>query len=365
MKVKIDIDTRTFVRFWLVVIGFALVVVAIYSARMALIIFGAAIFLAIALSPSVKRLARIFHSKSRVLGTALAYVAVVVALGLVIFLVIPPIVDQTVKFAQNVPHLIDTASKQYAGLNSFINHYQLQPEFSKAINSIKDGASQFASGLGSFLITGIGSVLATITSVILVLVLAFLMLVEGPTWLNRMWSAYNDKDRMERHSNLLSRMYHVVTSYMTGQLSVSAIAGSVSGLSVFVLSLIFNIPLNLAIPAATIVFVLSLIPLFGEITGALLVGVILALNSFTAAIVFIIFFILYAQIEANFISPKIQSKRINLSALAILASVTIGIYLLGIIGGIISIPIAGCINVLVEDYFARSKKRYIETEKTI
>jgi predicted PurR-regulated permease PerM len=364
MKVKIEIDTRTFVRFWLVVIGFALAAFIIFSARMALIIIGAAIFLAIALSPSVNRLARMFPSKSRALGTALAYVVVVVALGLVVFLVIPPIIDQTVKFADNVPNLIDSATKQYSGISSFMNHYQLQPEFDKAITSIKDSASQFASGIGSILITSIGSVLSSITAAILILVLAFLMLVEGPTLFKQLWSSYGDEDLMEYHSHLLGRMYNVVTSYITGQLSVSAIAGSVSGILVLILSLIFNIPLNLAIPAATIVFVLSLIPLFGEIIGALIVGLILALNSITAGIVFIIFFTVYAQIEANIISPRIQSKRINLSALAILASVTIGIYLFGIIGGIISIPIAGCLNVLIEDYFAREKKKYIENKKS-
>lgn len=356
MKVRIEIDTRTFVRFWLVVIGFALVAIAIYSARVALIILGAALFLAIALSPSVTRLARLFHSKSRVLGTALAYIAVVIVLGLVIFLVVPPIVNQTAKFAQTVPHLIDSASNQYSGVNSFINHYNLQPEFNKAVASIKNSASQFASGIGSILITGIGSVFSTITAMILVLVLAFLMLVEAPIWLDRLWSIYHDKDLMKYHRNLLTRMYNVVTSYVNGQLTVSSIAGLVSGVSVFILSVIFNMPTNLTIPAAAIIFVLSLIPLFGEITGAVLVGAILALNSFTAAVAFIVFFIIYAQLEANFISPRVQSKRINLTALAILVAITIGIYLFGIVGAIISIPIAGCINILAEDYFARPKR---------
>jgi len=356
MKVRIEIDTRTFVRFWLVVIGFALAAIAIYSARVALIILGAALFLAIALSPSVTRLARLFHSKSRVLGTALAYIAVVIVLGLVVFLVVPPIVDQTAKFARNVPHLIDSASNQYVGVNAFISHYHLQPEFDRVITSIKDSASQFASGIGSILITGIGSVLSTITATILVLVLAFLMLVEAPIWLDRLWSIYHDKELMNYHRNLLSRMYNVVTSYINGQLTVSSIAGLVSGISVFILSIVFNVPTSLTIPAATIVFVLSLIPLFGEITGAILVGIILSLNSFTAAIIFIVFFILYAQLEANFISPRVQSKRINLTALAILVAITIGIYLFGIVGAIISIPIAGCINILAEDFFARPKR---------
>jgi predicted PurR-regulated permease PerM len=364
MKVKIDIDTKTFVRFWLVVIGFAVAIFAIYSARMALLIVGASIFLAVALSPAVNRLAKMFPSKSRVFGTALSYVAVLAALGLVVFLIVPPIVDQTVKFAHTVPNLIDSASKQYAGINSFISHYNLQSEFKSTISSIKGSASQFASGIGSNLISSIGSFLTTVTAIILILVLTFLMLVEGPSWLKRLWSSYSDRDLMQHHSNLLSRMYNVVTSYVTGQLSVSAIAGLVSGVLVFVLCVVFKIPLNLAIPAAAIVFVLSLIPLFGEITGAFIVFLVLALNNFTAAIVFIIFFIIYAQVEANFISPKIQSKRISLTALVVLIAVTIGIYLFGIIGGIISIPIAGCVNVLVEDYFDRAKKKRIESEKS-
>jgi predicted PurR-regulated permease PerM len=365
MNVRIEIDTRTFVRFWLVVIGFALAALAIYSARTALVIIGAALFLAIALSPPVNRLARILPSKSRVLGTAIAYVAVLAVLGVVIFLVVPPIAEQMVKFARNVPNLVDTASRQYAGANELINHYHLQPEVDRAITSIKNGAAQFASGVGSILITGIGSVLYTVVTSILVLVLTFLMLVEGPVWLNRLWSIYNDQDRMEYHRKIVHRMYKVVTSYVVGQLSVSAIAGSVAGVAVFVLSLIFNIPTNLAIPAATIIFTLSLIPLFGAMIGAVIVSVILALNDVTAAVVFLVFFILYQQLEANYISPKIQSKRIDLSALAILVAVTVGVYLFGIAGGIISIPIAGCVGVLTEDYFARAKKNRLESEKPL
>ena len=363
MKTRIEIDTRTFVRFWLVVIGFALVAFTIYSARAALILIGLAFFFAIALSLPVNRLIKILPGKSRVLSTALAYVAVVAVLGLVVFLAVPPIVGQTIKFAQNVPNLVDSATKQYAGANDFINQYQLQPQVDKVVNSVKDGASQFASGIGSVLVVGIGSLLSTFTSIVLVLVLTFLMIVEGPSWLTRLWSVYNDQDRMQDHRKLIQRMYAVVTGYVVGQLSVSAIAGSVAGVAVFVLSLIFSIPSDLAIPAAMIVFVASLVPLFGAMIGALLVSIVLLLNNVTAAIIFLIFFILYQQIEANYISPKIQSKRIDLSALAILVAVTIGIYLFGIAGGIISIPIAGCIKVIAENYFAQVRKNRKVSDK--
>ena len=356
MKVKIEIDTRTFVRFWLVVIGFAAVAIAMYSAKTALIILGAAFFLALALNPPVNRLARILPGKSRVAGTALAYVAVIALLGAFVFLVVPPIVQQTAKVAETIPTLVNSATEQYKGLNAFFDHYQLRPQVDSALVSIKNSASSVAQAVGTNLVSAIGSFFFTVTASLLVLVLAFLMLIEGPTWMKRIWGVYNDQERMEYHRAIVQRMYSVVTGYVTGQLTVSAIAGVVAGLVVFVLSFIFNVPANFALPTAAIVFVLSLIPMFGAMIGAILVSLVLVFNDPTAALTFLVFFIIYQQVEANFISPKIQSKRIDLSALAILGSVTIGIYLFGIAGGIISIPVAGSVKILIEEYFKRAKR---------
>jgi predicted PurR-regulated permease PerM len=301
-------------------------------------------------------LARILPGKSRVGGTALAYIAVIARLGAFVFLVVPPIAQQTAKVVETIPSLVTTATEQYKGLNSFINQYQLRPQVDSAVASIKDSSTSLAQTVGTNLVSAIGSLFFTVTSTILILVLAFLMLIEGPTWMKRIWGVYNDAERMEYHREIVQRMYSVVTGYVTGQLSVSAIAGTVAGLTVFVLSLIFNVPSNFAIPTAAIVFVLSLIPMFGAMIGAVLVSLVLVFNDPTAALFFLIFFIVYQQVEANFISPKIQSKRIDLSALAILSAVTVGIYLFGIAGGIISIPIAGCIKILTEEYFKRAKR---------
>jgi predicted PurR-regulated permease PerM len=211
MKVKIEIDTRTFVRFWLVVIGFAVVAIAIYSARTALIILGAAFFLALALSPPVNRLARILPGKSRVGGTALAYVAVIAILGAFVFLVVPPIAQQTAKVAETIPSLVTTATEQYKGLDSFINHYQLRPQVDSAVASIKNSATSIAQTVGTNLVSAIGSFFFTVTATILTLVLAFLMLIEGPTWMKRLWGVYNDAERMEYHREIVQRMYSVVT----------------------------------------------------------------------------------------------------------------------------------------------------------
>lgn len=365
MKVRIEIDTKTFVRFWLVVIGFAFAILAIYSARTALIILGVAFFLALALNAPVTKLAKHLPGKSRVGGTAIAFVLVIVILGGFGFLVVPPIVEQTTKFIDTVPSLVENASTQWKGLGAVIDKYHLQPQVDKAIDSIKDNSTAWAANIGKNLVSGVGSLLSTLTAALLVLVLSFLMLVEGPGWLKRIWGIYNDQDRMEYHRSLAQKMYGVVTGYVTGQLTVSAIGATASGLTVFILSFIFPVPANLALPTIAIAFTLSLIPMFGATIGGLLITVLLAFNNLTAAIIFIIFFVIYQQVENNFVSPTIQSRKLELSALAVLASVTVGLYVFGIVGGIISIPIAGCVKVLVEDYLVRAKRNRVKSEKPL
>jgi predicted PurR-regulated permease PerM len=365
MKVKIEIDTRTFVRFWLVVIGFAFAILAIYSARTALILIGVAFFLALALNAPVSYLAKYLPGRSRVGGTAIAYVLVVALLGAFVFLVMPPIVEQTAKFISTVPQLLDSASTQWKGLGDFVSKYNLQPQVDSAVLSVKDNATSWAARAGQNLLSGLGSLLSIIISGFLVLVLSFLMLIEGPMWMKRLWGVYNDHDRMERHRRLTGRMYNVVTGYVTGQLTVSAIGAGLAGITVFILSLFFNVPANLALPTVAIAFTLSLIPMFGSTIAGILIAILLIFNDASAGIIFVIYFILYQQIENNFISPTIQSKKVELSALAVLGSVTIGLYVFGLAGGIISIPIAGCIKVLLDEYLSRAKENRESSEKPL
>ncbi|HTJ73332.1 MAG TPA: AI-2E family transporter [Verrucomicrobiae bacterium] len=366
MKTRIEIDTKTFVRFWLVVIGFIFAILAIYSARTALILLGIAFFLALALNAPVTYLAKYLPGKSRVGGTAIAYVLVLLVLGAFAFLIVPPIVQQTAKFGETVPGLIDSVTKQWHGVNTFVDKYHLQPQVESVVNSIKHTTSVWASDAGKNLVAGLGSVAATFASTLLVLVLSFLMLVEGPMWLERLWGVYNDEERMKRHRNLVHRMYTVVTGYVTGQLTVSGIGAALAGLVVFILSLfIQGVPSNLALPTVAIAFTLSLIPMFGATISGIIISLLLVLNNVSAGIIFAVYFIVYQQIENNFISPTIQSRKLELSALTVLASVTIGLYVFGLAGGIISIPIAGCIKVLLDDYLERARENRKKSERPI
>jgi predicted PurR-regulated permease PerM len=261
-------------------------------------------------------------------------------------------VQQTVKFIDNAPTLLKDVSQQWHGIGDLVAKYHIQPQVDQAVSAVRDNAGHWASGFGRNFLSGLGSAMSVFAATLLVLVLTFLMLIEGPTWMERIWSVYKNDRRVRTHRRLVHRMQAVVSGYVSGQLTVSGIDAAAAGVTVFILSRFFSeVPANLALPTVAFCFIFSLIPLFGATLAGIIVTILLAMNSIPAAIVFAIYFVIYQQLENNVISPRIQSKRIELSPLAVLTAVTIGLYVFGVAGGIISIPIAGCIKVLVEDYF--------------
>lgn len=364
MKVRIEIDTQTFVRFWLVVIGFAVVAFALYSARTALVIIMAALFLALALSKPVTKLAQLMPGNSRVASTAVAFLLTVVFLGGFIVVIVPPVIEQTVRVADTVPYLIESAKDQWYFANEIVQRYHLQPQVDSTISSFNSNLSSWLANAGTSIFSSLGSVFNFLAAAFLTLVLTFLMLVEGPKWMRTLWSTYQDSDKLEYHKSVVTRMHAVVTGYVTGQLAVSGVGALSAGLVVFALSFFFPaVPMNLALPTIAVAFIFSLIPMFGATIAGVLITLLLAITDLSAAIIFAIFFVVYQQIENNFIGPTIQSKTVELSALAVLVAVTIGLYVFGIIGGIISIPIAGCIKVLLEDHYDRRKRMHSAKSK--
>jgi predicted PurR-regulated permease PerM len=268
MKVRIQIETETFVRFWLVIAGLALAALAVYSARSGLILLGAALFLALTLNGPVSKLATYLPGKSRVGSTAISFIVIVALLGGFVFLAVPPIIQQTAKFAETVPALIENAKASNGPIQHFIDQYNLQPQVDEAIANFKQNSSKWATSAGTNILSGIGSLFSVLAATFLVLVLAFLMLVEGPQWMKRVWGLYDDEKRMEYHRTVVQRMHRVVSGFMVGQLTVSSLGATFAGLAVFVLSLFFPVPANLAIPIAALTRTYSSLSGYGAQNGS-------------------------------------------------------------------------------------------------
>lgn len=344
---KVNVDTRTFVRFWLVLIGFALAILLVWKAQSALLLLAISFFLALALNYPVSLIARKLPGRSRALASAIAYIFVVLLLGVFIFAVIPPIIDQSVRFAHTVPGLVEKLGSDNGFINQFINNYGLRGQFNDAVASLQSHIGTISATVGTNLLNGAGSVLSALVNTLLVLIFTFFMLIEGPNWMRKVWSLYRNPVKLERHKALSKQLYSVVKGYVNGQITVAGIAAVAAAIVTFALSLIFNIPVYLSLTVAAIIFLFELIPLFGATIGCVIAGILLLLNNPIAAIIFVVYYLVYQQFENAFVSPKIQGNAVNISGLTVLASVTIGVALFGVLGGFIAIPIAGCIRVLV------------------
>ncbi len=359
MNVTLRVETRTIIRFISVLAIFGLAIFAVWKTAGALTLISISLFLALALNPPVSRMARLLPHNSRIAATALAYVVMLAILGLFAYVAAPPIVQQTNDFVNNFPQYIEDLSNKQGSFSAFLEKYQLQDELDQFIEKAKQESGAVASGIGSSVVSGVSSVLNGTISLITILVLTFLMLIEGPAWVGRMWRLYSDERKLKRDQRLITRMYKVVTGYVNGQVLVAGVNAACAMVVLFILTRIFSeVPLGAVLPLTGIIFIAALIPMFGATIGAIIATTVLLFNNIPAAIIFLIYYILYQQIENNVIQPVVQARTVQLSALGVVTAAIIGITLFGIIGAIIAIPVAGCVRVLIADYI-ENKSDYV------
>ena len=341
MTVNINIDNRTIVRILIVVVavtaGFSFVS-ATRNVFTLLIISG---FLAMALNPPVSYLSSKITGGSRGLATGLAYLTVVSIIGVFLWAMIPPLVNQTRDFIDEVPTYIDDFAEGDDAISTFIRDNEIDQEARDFVDGLRDG--EVIGDTSSRVFSGLGRIGASIVSVLTVLVLTFFMLIEGPTWLEKFWEAQPDEKR-EHRKKLGLRMYNIVTGYVNGQLLIALLAA----LSSLVAMLVAGIPQPL--PLAGLVGFLGLIPLVGATLGAVVVVIVAVFQSIPTAIGMAIFFLVYQQIENNAIQPLIQSRNLEVSPLLIFVAVLFGISLGGLLGAFIAIPVAAMLRLLAIDY---------------
>ena len=359
MAKTIETDFKTFIKFWSVPLIIAAVLFLMYKALTGLVIIGISIFLALALKPLVRKVngffTKLFGTEKRHQTTSavLAYMIVVVIIGGVLAIVGPVVVNETAKFIHNFPETFETTIGGWEGVNSFgkaIGIDNLQSEITNNINSISNSMLGL---LGSNIVSSVSGVADAVMKVVLTLVLTLLFLLEGPQMMDMLWKNLNtgkNKKSVKVARRVVSSMANVVSTYVSRQVIVAILDGCASATIVFILSLIFGLSPGLAIPMGMITMAFYLIPMFGQFIGGTLVTLLLFFSSPVSALIFAIIYIVYAQVENNIISPKIQGGALKLQPVLILCAIIIGMYMFGLLGAIIAIPIAGCIRVIVDEY---------------
>lgn len=350
--INVEVDTKTFIRFWLVILALGLIGLFIWKALTGLIIVGIAAFLAIAIQPLAKRINRLTKKEDSSFSSTLAYGLIIVILGVIVAVVSPVVIDQTVQFVRQLPETFEHTLGGWDGINSFgqtIGIDNLQNEILTGINNF---SNSFVSDFGNVLVNSIGTVSQIATCVILILVLTLLFALEGPGLIQQFWSTLEGKrqnNAIRAWQRLTQRVADVIGTYVSKQVTIAFLDGCVTTVAVLLLSIFCKFPSSLALPMGLIAFTFYLIPMFGPIISCILISLLLFFSSPVAAIVFLIFYIVYEQIENNLIAPKIQGDALNLPTALILSAIVIGTYMFGLVGAIIAIPIAGCIKVVLEE----------------
>lgn len=351
-KVTVDVDTKTFVRFWLVILAFALAALCIWRAWEALVIIGIALFMSIAIRPLAQKINALTKKDHAASSSAIAYIIVITVLGIIVAMVGPVVVEQTTQFVQQLPATFQHTLGGWDGINEFGQTIGIDNLQNEIMTALQNFSSSFVSNIGNTLVMSVGTVGKILTNAILTIVLTLFFSLEGPAIVDSAWNLIEGRRKssvVQAWKRLLGRMADVVSIYFSHQVMVALLDGCVVTIAILLLSLVTGLSGELALPMGLIAMVFYLIPMFGPIISCILITLVLLFTSPVGAMIFLVFYIIYAQIENNVIAPKIQGNALNLPATMILVAIIIGMNIFGLLGAIIAIPIAGCIKAVFEE----------------
>jgi predicted PurR-regulated permease PerM len=322
-----------------IIVAAIVLIEVVQAARGVLIWIGVAVFLALALNPAVEwLLAR--GVPRRGLAVTIVFVTAILAVAALAATIIPSLVSEVNDFANAVPGYVEDLTAGRGRLGFLEREYQITDRVREAI---EDGGASRILGLSG---TAVAITKGVVTAVVATLTIAFLtlfMLLEGPRWIERFYSLLPES-KQPRWRRVGGEINRTVAGYVTGNLTISLIAGVVSTL---VLSTV-GVPYALAL--GLLVAILDLIPLAGATIAAIAVSTVAFLDSTQSGIIVLVFFVLYQQLENHVLQPVVYGRTVQLSPLAVLVAVLIGAELAGVIGALAAIPVAGTIQVIFVDW---------------
>ncbi len=347
-EVEVTISNRTLVRVIIIILIAIGLVQAFISVERSMLLLFIAFFLALALNAPVARIAGLLPGRirgNRLVATSISYLLVILVLTAFGFYAIPPFIHQTAKFISAAPHLVKETQNQQTSLGHFVRVHHLE----NFVNTLSKNISTQLKNIGGKAFNGITTAAEDIFYVLAVIVLTFMMLVEGPRWLSTLRELFFTKDEKKEVERIAGEIYRVVRGYVNGQVSLAFIAAVLIGPALFIMGVSYPIALMV------VIFICGLIPLIGHTIGAVIVTTVALFHSLTAAIVVLIWYIIYINFENYILQPRIQANTTKMSPLLVFAAIIVGVNFDGIVGGLIAIPVAGSIRILVIEYLERRR----------
>ena len=312
-----------------------------------------------------KRFPRKGKVAARGLGIFLSIIIVAGFIALLILLVVPEVEDAFTIISKTFPASI---TKLIFSINDLLAKYEISFKipsggvsgWTDLLSTAKDYIkSAFDSGALSDIANTAISVISGLLNFILGLIFSIYVLMQKEricAFLARFVRAYSKQKTAARIFKVAHLTKVSFRNFVTGQLTEAVIIGMLC----FFGMLIFRFPYPTATSA--VVGVMALVPIFGAWIGGILGFLLCLSDSFTRALLFILFLIVLQQLEGNLIYPRVVGKSVGLPGILVFVSVLLGADIGGILGILLSVPLCSILFVLVKEAVSKrlSRKKAVE-----
>ncbi|MGW9627243.1 AI-2E family transporter [Microbacterium sp. NPDC055521] len=318
-----------------------LVALALTSLSTVLIYVAIALFAALGLNPAVRLLER--RGLSRGVSVAIVIVALVIAVGLVLVMIVPVVVEQIASFVKSVPDVIDDFmhTDLYLLLEKQFGD-QIGSLLADGQNLLTDGKTLTALGGGALKVGT--SIAEGVSAFVIVFVLTLYFVVGLPGIIRSMLRLAPARKRHQARS-IIDQITESVGGYVQGMV-ILAFANSMVALVLYLL-------LGLPFPPlmAVVAFLVTLIPLIGPLLFLAIGTVVALLADPVHALIFGVVYLIYIQIEAYVLTPKVMNRTLEVPGLLVVLGALVGGTLLGLLGALVAVPATASILIILNQIF--------------
>lgn len=303
-----------------------------------LIYIAIALFVALALDPIVRFLVR--RGLSRAWSIVIVFGGLALILAGALWLLIPPVVRQVEQFIGDIPSfvndLIDSDAVRWVeqnfgdSLGDVLQEVQGFVTNPANIAAIGGGLLQVGVGIGEF-----------ISGAIIVLVLSLYFLASLPRMKNSLVRLTPARSR-ETVADMTGQITESVGGYLAGMV-VLALCNAVFA---FIVLTILQQPF--AALLAALAFGITLIPLVGSVLFWATATVFTLIVNPTAGLVFAVVYLVYMQIEAYILTPRVMNRTISIPGALVVIGALVGGTLLGLLGALVAIPVTASVLLIIK-----------------
>jgi predicted PurR-regulated permease PerM len=311
---------------------------ALASVSQIFVLILIALFLATGLNPAVEALRR--KKLSRAMAVAIIFTSVIAFVIFFAFVVAPPVVSQGTQLINKAPSLLNDLTNNEA-INKLNQQFGIIDTLQAKLKSVTSDGTLLVTTFGGVL--GVGkTILSGFFSFLTVLVLTLYFITSLPQAIDLGLSLV-PASRRDRVGRLTHAIIARVGSFVGSQIIIAIMA------SIFVLALSIVLALPSPFAIAMIVLVCGLIPLIGHFIGCSVVTVIALTQSIPLGIIAFLAYVVYVQIENYVVTPRIMKRTMSVPGAVTIIAALIGSSILGLVGGLLAVPVAAAIILILDE----------------